>query len=41
MGAFYAGLPTDMPLENIMVGPPLFCFPDDELEAALDAMQQN
>ena len=41
MGAFYAGLPTGMPLENIMVGPPLFCFPDDELEAALDAMQQN
>ena len=30
-----------MPLENIMVGPPMFCFPDDELEAALDAMQQN
>ncbi len=24
-----------------MVGPPLFCFPDDELEAALDMMQQS
>lgn len=41
ISAFYAGLPAGMPLENIMVGPPLFCFPDDELEAALDAMQQN
>jgi predicted transcriptional regulator len=41
MSAFYAGFPTDMPAENIMVGPPLFCFPDDELEAALDIMQQN
>ncbi len=40
MGAFYAGSPTGMPLENFMVGPPMFCFPDDELEAALDAMHQ-
>ena len=41
VSAFYAGFPTDMPVENIMVGPPLFCFPDDELEVALDTMQQN
>jgi CBS domain-containing protein len=41
ISAYYAGFTTDMPLEHIMVGPPLFCFPDDELEVALDAMQQN
>ena len=41
MGAFYAEFPASMSLENIMVGPPMFCYPDDELEAALDTMQQN
>jgi CBS domain-containing protein len=41
MSAFYAGYPTSMPVENIMVGPPLFCNPDDELESSLDTMQQN
>ena len=41
MSAFYAGLPTHSPAESIMVGPPLHCYPDDELESALDVMQQN
>jgi len=30
-----------MPVENIIVGPLLFCYPDDELESSLDTMQQN
>ena len=41
MSAFYAGFPTATPVENIMVGPPLSCYPDDELESSLDTMQQN
>jgi len=41
MGAFYAGYPIAMPVENIIVGPPLFCHPDDELESSIDTMQQN
>ncbi len=41
MSAFYAGLPIQSPAENIMVGPPLYCHPDDELEHALDSMHQN
>ena len=41
MSAFYAGFPLATPVENIMVGPPLICYPDDELESSLDAMQQN
>jgi CBS domain-containing protein len=38
IGAYYATLPIDSPLENIMVGPPLFCYPDDGLESALQRM---
>ncbi len=41
MGAFYAGLLVETRLSDIMTGPPLFCYPDDELESALDFMQQN
>lgn len=41
MGAFYAGFPIETALENIMVGTPLFCYPDDELETSLDTMRQN
>ncbi len=40
MGAYYAGLPTPTPLGDIMVGPPRFCFPDDDLESCLSVMQQ-
>jgi CBS domain-containing protein len=41
MSAFYAGFPTHTPVEDIMVGPPLYCYPDDELESSLDVMQHN
>ena len=39
IGAFYAGLSTDTPLGDVMTGPPLICYPDDELESSLDLMQ--
>lgn len=41
IGAYYAGLPVETALGDIMTGPPLFCYPDDALESALDIMQQN
>ncbi len=41
MGAFYAGLPIDSPLEYIMVSPPLFCKATDSLETALEQMRSN
>lgn len=41
MGAYYAGLPLDTPLEAVMVGPPLFCRPEDSLDAALEVMRQS
>ena len=36
MGAYYADLPIDSPVEYIMSSPPLFCSPDDPLEKALE-----
>ena len=41
MGAYYAGLPIDSPLEDIMSRPPLFCKPEDELEKALQIMHSE
>jgi signal-transduction protein with cAMP-binding, CBS, and nucleotidyltransferase domain len=41
IGAFYAGLPTDTPLGDVMTGPPLTCYPDDGLESALDRMRRR
>lgn len=41
MGAYYADLPLETALGDVMAGPPRFCFPDDGLEEALDLMQQN
>lgn len=41
MGAYYADLPLDSPLEHIMVSPPLFCNDDDSLETALEQMRSN
>ncbi len=38
MGAYYAGLPLDFSLEMIMVGPPVYCHPDDPLEKSLETM---
>jgi CBS domain-containing protein len=41
IGAYYAGLPTDTPIAMVMTGPPLTCFPDEPLEAALAAMSER
>ncbi len=41
MGAYYAGLPIDYPVESIMSSPPLFCDPYESLEAALDRMKSK
>lgn len=41
MGAYYAGLPLESPLEAVMVGPPLLCRPEDSLDAALEVMRQS
>ena len=41
MGAYYAGLPAESPLEHIMVSPPLFCDAQDSLETALGSMRSN
>jgi CBS domain-containing protein len=38
MGAYYAGLPLGTSLETIMVGPPVYCHPDDPLEKSLESM---
>lgn len=39
MGAYYASLSLETPLDNIMSSPPLFCGPDDSLESTLDKMR--
>ncbi len=39
MGAYYAGLPLDTPVEAVMMAPPLFCLPNDSLEEALETMR--
>ncbi|MCU0593485.1 MAG: CBS domain-containing protein [Desulfobacterales bacterium] len=41
IAAFYAGLPIDTPLGDIMIGPPLACYPDDAIESALDRMRSH
>ena len=41
MGAYYAGLPVSTPVENVMAGPPIFCYPDDTLDSALEIMRQH
>ncbi|MBU0987222.1 MAG: CBS domain-containing protein [Proteobacteria bacterium] len=41
MGAYYAGLLLETPLQNIMSSPPLFCRPDDSLESALEKMRSK
>ena len=38
-GAFYAGLPVDIHLGDIMMGPLISCFADEPLEAALDTLR--
>ena len=39
-GAYYAGLPLDMQLEDIIAVPVIHCSSDDTLESALVTMQQ-
>lgn len=41
MGAYYAGLPIDSPVEDIMSKPPLFCNPEDTLDKALQIMRSH
>jgi predicted transcriptional regulator len=41
MGAYYAGLPLDTPVDSIMVGPPLLCHLEDTLDSALDTMRTH
>ncbi len=41
MGAYYAGLPIDSSLEDIMSSPPIFCRPEDVLETALEIMRSR
>lgn len=41
MGAYYAGLPIDSPLEYIMLSPPLYCKAGDSLETALEQMRTS
>ena len=41
MGAYYAELPIESPLEHIMVSPPIYCNPGDSLESALDTMRSH
>ncbi len=37
--AYCGGVPIESPVESIMNGPIVACFPDDELEASLDLMR--
>ena len=41
LGAYYAGLPVESRLEDIVAGPPQFCYPDARLEDVLDQMHQS
>ena len=41
MGAYYAGLPIESPLSDIMISPPLFCGMNDSLETALEEMRNQ
>lgn len=41
VAAYYAGLPIDTTLSDIMVGPPHFCHPSNSLETAIDLMQRH
>ena len=41
MGAYYAGMELETALGDIVSSTPVFCFPDDELEAVLDVMQHR
>lgn len=41
MGAYYAGLPVESPVSDIMMTPPLFCREDESLEQVLQTMRDS
>ena len=41
MGVYYAGLPLETTLQDIIAGPPQFCYLDDNLEDAIEIMQNK
>ncbi|MBF0241187.1 MAG: CBS domain-containing protein [Desulfamplus sp.] len=41
MGAYYAGIPIESSIADIMSQPPLFCYPNDALESALQIMRSK
>ena len=41
IGAYYASLPIESPVEHIMASPPLLCSIDDPLETALEKMRES
>lgn len=41
MNAFYAGIPIETSVADIMAGPLLFCHPDDRLEDVIDIMHRD
>ena len=41
MGAYYAEMPLETPVESVMMAPPLFCRMEDSLEAALESMRTH
>ncbi len=41
MNAYYAGIHVETPLADIMMGPLLFCKPEDRIEDVIDVMQRD
>lgn len=41
MGAYYAEMPAETPVEAVMSGPPMFCNRDDSLDKALELMRSR
>jgi CBS domain-containing protein len=41
VGSYYAGLPIEWSVDQIMVSPPIFCRSGDSLESALDMMRSH
>jgi len=41
MAAYFGGLPINTPVAAVMTGPPLFCGPDETLDAALEVMRSH
>jgi len=41
ISAYYAMLPVQTPVGDLVSGPPVFCYPDDRLEDAIDRMQTH